>query len=66
MSDTGGGHRAAAEAIRDALYIRYGHQTLEVSLVDVYKHSLFPLNYMPEFYPWWVNNGKLSWVLAII
>lgn len=61
MSDTGGGHRAAAEAIREALYIRYGRQQVEVNLVDVFKHSLFPLNYMPEFYPWWVNHGKLTW-----
>lgn len=61
MSDTGGGHRAAAEAIRDALFIRYGKHNLLVDLVDVFKESFFPLNYMPEFYPVWINNSKASW-----
>ena len=61
MSDTGGGHRAAAEAIRDAMYIQYGRNALSVELVDVFKHTMFPLNYMPEFYPTWVNRGKYAW-----
>lgn len=61
MSDTGGGHRAAAEAIRDALYIQYGQDAVDVGLVDVYRNMMFPLNYMPEFYPWWVNNSKSTW-----
>lgn len=64
MSDTGGGHRAAAEAIRDALHIRYGEQAVSVELVDVFKQARFPLNYMPEFYPWIVNHSKLSWGLS--
>ncbi|GAB4524970.1 MAG: glycosyltransferase [Anaerolineae bacterium] len=61
MSDTGGGHRAAAEAIRDALYQRYGHDAVEVELIDVFRQTLFPLNYMPEFYPWLINHSKSSW-----
>lgn len=61
MSDTGGGHRAAAEAIRDALYHRHGESEVNVAMVDVFKHSLFPLNYMPEFYPVWVNNSAGTW-----
>jgi len=61
MSDTGGGHRAAAEAIRDAMYIRYGKNQVDVSLVDGFKHSMFPLNYMPELYPFFVNRGKATW-----
>ena len=64
MSDTGGGHRAAAEAIQDAMIAHYGTDAVSVELVDVYKHCLFPLNYMPEFYPWWVNNSKSSWGLS--
>jgi 1,2-diacylglycerol 3-beta-galactosyltransferase len=64
MSDTGGGHRAAAEAIRDGLFLLYGRRNVSVELVDVYKECLFPLNYMPEFYPWWVNNSKMSWGLG--
>ena len=64
MSDTGGGHRAAAEAIRDALISQYGADRVRVQLVDVFRHTNFPLNHMPEFYPWIVNNGKISWGLG--
>ncbi|MBK8020373.1 MAG: glycosyltransferase [Chloroflexi bacterium] len=62
MSDTGGGHRAAAEAIGAALQQRYGDDNLAIELVDVFKsYSPFPLNYMPEFYPWLINHSKSSW-----
>lgn len=62
MSDTGGGHRAAAEAIRDALYRRYGQENVEATLVDVFKdYFYFPMNYMPEFYPLHVKYGKTSY-----
>lgn len=61
MSDTGGGHRAAAEAIRDAMAVRYG-DTIHVEMVDVFRgYSPFPLKYMPEFYPWLINRSKSSW-----
>ncbi len=61
MSDTGGGHRAAAEAIAEALQRKYGEK-VELELVDVFKsYSPFPWNYMPEFYPWLINHGKSSW-----
>ncbi len=62
MSDTGGGHRAAAEAIRDALHIRHGQESAAVKLVDVFReYSPVPLKFAPEFYPWWVNRSKTSW-----
>jgi 1,2-diacylglycerol 3-beta-galactosyltransferase len=61
MSDTGGGHRAAAEAIRDALYIKYGRENIEAELIDVFRLSNFPMNYMPEFYPWIISHSKESW-----
>lgn len=64
MSDTGGGHRAAAEAIRDALYLRYGKDNVEATLIDVFRLSRFPMNYMPEFYPWLVNRSKASWAIG--
>ncbi|MEP7290851.1 MAG: glycosyltransferase [Chloroflexota bacterium] len=61
MSDTGGGHRAAAEAISEALRRRYGEK-VEIELVDVFKaYSPFPWNFMPEFYPWLISHGKSSW-----
>lgn len=64
MSDTGGGHRAAAEAIRDALIERYGSDHVQAELVDVYRNMRFPANTMPEFYPWIIHNGKWLWKLA--
>ncbi len=64
MSDTGGGHRAAAEAIRDALALRYGEDRITSTLVDVFRASRFPMNYMPEFYPWLINHSKRSWEIG--
>lgn len=64
MSDTGGGHRAAAEAIRDALIQRYGADTIDATLVDVFRASRFPFNYMPELYPWIVNHSKSSYAMS--
>jgi 1,2-diacylglycerol 3-beta-galactosyltransferase len=61
MSDTGGGHRAAAEAIRDALLIKYPDQ-VDVTLVDVFKqYTPFPFNRAPELYPIMVNISKSGW-----
>jgi 1,2-diacylglycerol 3-beta-galactosyltransferase len=64
MSDTGGGHRAAAEAIRDALRLQHGDEA-HVDIVDVFRYySPAPFKYAPEFYPWWVNRSKTSWGLG--
>jgi 1,2-diacylglycerol 3-beta-galactosyltransferase len=61
MSDTGGGHRAAAEAIKEALERRHGTDVL-VEMVDVLKqYAPKPFSYLPEFYPFWIKKGKLSW-----
>jgi 1,2-diacylglycerol 3-beta-galactosyltransferase len=61
MSDTGGGHRAAAEAIREALHRRHGDQA-RVTLVDVFRdYTPFPFKNFPELYPWLVNHSKSSW-----
>ena len=64
MSDTGGGHRAAADAIRDALRLRYpGEYTFE--LVDVFRrYTPFPFSSLPEIYPRWVNYARWSWALV--
>jgi len=64
MSDTGGGHRAAAEAIGAALREKHGEQA-EIELVDAFRgYSPFPFKYMPEFYPWLINKSKSSWGLG--
>lgn len=62
MSDTGGGHRAAAEAITDALIERYGADAVETELVDVFRDYCFPpFKWSPEIYPFMVNRTPKSW-----
>jgi 1,2-diacylglycerol 3-beta-galactosyltransferase len=61
MSDTGGGHRAAAEALRDSLNERYPEQ-YDTKIVDVFvEYSPPPWNNAPAMYPFWINRGKLTW-----
>lgn len=51
FSDTGGGHRSAAEAIIEALHLEFGNE-IETDMVDVFKqYAPRPLNYVPELYP---------------
>jgi 1,2-diacylglycerol 3-beta-galactosyltransferase len=51
FSDTGGGHRSAAEAIIEALHLEYGEQ-IATEMVDIFKdYAPRPLNYMPALYP---------------
>lgn len=61
MSDTGGGHRAAAEAIDAALKQRHG-DSIQVDVVDVFRnYSPAPFKYAPEIYPIWIKRGRLMW-----
>lgn len=51
FSDTGGGHRSAAEAIIEALHLEFG-DGIETEMVDVFKqYAPRPLNYVPQLYP---------------
>ncbi len=60
MSDTGGGHRASAEAIRDAILEKHEAQ---FELVDLFKqYSPYPLSQMPDWYPQTVSKrGRPSY-----
>jgi len=61
MSDTGGGHRASAEAIAEAMAHLYG-DSVSVRIVDAWKnHSPWPLNRIGDTYPWLVSNGLWLW-----
>lgn len=52
FSDTGGGHRSAAEAIIEALETHYPDRC-EINLVDVFKEYFpTPLDALPEAYPY--------------
>jgi len=51
FSDTGGGHRSAAEAMIEALHLQYG-DTFTAVMVDIFKdYAPIPLNRMPTIYP---------------
>ncbi|KAE9602317.1 hypothetical protein Lal_00049909 [Lupinus albus] len=63
MSDTGGGHRASAEAIRDAFQIEFGDQ-YKIFVKDVWKeYTGWPLNDMEGQYKFMVKHVQL-WNVA--
>ncbi|CAN1159327.1 Monogalactosyldiacylglycerol synthase 2, chloroplastic [Linum perenne] len=63
MSDTGGGHRASAEAIRDAFKLEYGDE-YRVIVKDVWKeYTGWPLNDMERQYKFMVKHVQL-WKVA--
>ncbi|KAG5559479.1 hypothetical protein RHGRI_009121 [Rhododendron griersonianum] len=63
MSDTGGGHRASAEAIRDAFRLEYGDE-YRVYVKDVWKEFAgWPLNDMERSYKFMIKHVQL-WKVA--
>jgi 1,2-diacylglycerol 3-beta-galactosyltransferase len=51
FSDTGGGHRSAAEAIIEALHLEYG-DTISIEMVDILTdYAPPPLDQLPALYP---------------
>ncbi len=61
MSDTGGGHRASAEAIAEALAHLYGEK-ISVNIVDAWRRCApWPLNQIPDTYSWLVSDGLWLW-----
>ncbi len=68
LSDTGGGHRAAAEAITEAIHYLYP-DTYDVYLDDLWKeYTPWPINKIPDAYPWLTGPGvpfwKLMWLVS--
>jgi len=63
FSDTGGGHRSAAEAIIEAIHFEYG-DAVTTEMLDFFKsHAPLPLNKMPDWYPDMVKAPQL-WGLS--
>ena len=59
FSDTGGGHRSAAEAIIEALGLEYGDR-FSTEMVDIFKdYSPPPLDLLPGIYPYMVKIPDL-------
>ena len=63
MSDTGGGHRSAAEAIAEAAHQLYG-EACRVEIADPWaNHTPFPINHLGQLYGPLVNRGAILWKL---
>jgi 1,2-diacylglycerol 3-beta-galactosyltransferase len=63
MSDTGGGHRASAQALQAAFTERYG-ATFQVDMIDLWmKHAPWPLNELPKSYRFLANDAPWLWEL---
>ena len=63
MSDTGGGHRASAEALCHGFVEKYGER-VQVSTVDPWIHyAPWPLNQLPKLYPLIVQKVPWLWIL---
>lgn len=59
FSDTGGGHRSAAEAIIEALHLEYGKRVTTELLDFIKDYAPRPLNQMPAWYPYMVRVPDL-------
>ena len=63
FSDTGGGHRSAAEAIIEAIQLEFG-DVATTEMLDFFKNRApLPLNKMPDWYPDMVKAPQL-WGLS--
>ncbi|XP_024404076.1 probable monogalactosyldiacylglycerol synthase, chloroplastic [Physcomitrium patens] len=63
MSDTGGGHRASAEAIKATFELEYGDK-YKVHVVDLWKeHTPWPFNQVPRLYSFFVKH-EILWKFA--
>ncbi|KAG2497185.1 hypothetical protein HYH03_004774 [Edaphochlamys debaryana] len=61
MSNTGGGHKASADAIKAAFEEKYGNK-YEITIVDLWKeHTPHPCSAMPDTYSFLVKNAFLWW-----
>ncbi|MCO5607831.1 hypothetical protein L7F22_062032 [Adiantum nelumboides] len=59
MTDTGGGHRASAEAIKATFELEFGDE-YEVSITDLWTdHTPWPFNQLPRSYSFLVKHNTL-------
>lgn len=63
MSNTGGGHRASAEALKAGFQQRYPNR-FQVDVIDLLiDHLPSPLNRLPRLYPFLSNRAQFLWKL---
>ena len=63
LSDTGGGHRRAAQAISEAITELYPHE-FEITMQDILQqYGCWPITQIPKAYAWCINSGLPLWKL---
>eukprot|EP00803_Ostreobium_quekettii_P005073 evm.model.scf_277.5 EVM.evm.TU.scf_277.5 scf_277:33010-37549(+) len=63
MSNTGGGHKASAQALKAGFQQLYG-STFEVDIVDLWTdHTTYPFNQMPGTYSFLVKHAWMYWLV---
>ena len=61
MSDTGGGHRASAQALQAGFAEQFG-ESIQVEIVDMWiNHTPFPLNQIPKSYSFLATRTPRVW-----
>ena len=61
MSDTGGGHRASAQALKAAFDELYSDR-FHIDIIDLISdHLIWPLNQLPKMYPFFSNDAPWMW-----
>lgn len=60
MSDTGGGHRASANALRDALEVQFPNDDIRCDIVDIYTDygPIYPYN---DYVGWYKRMAANPW-----
>ena len=67
LSYTGGGHKAVADAIQDAMRLKYPDVEFEFDYVDVFQeYCLPPFNQAPKLYADMVNHRPYLWALSYL
>jgi 1,2-diacylglycerol 3-beta-galactosyltransferase len=67
LSYTGGGHKAVADAIQDAMRLKYPDVIFEFDYVDIFQeYCLPPFNQAPKLYANMVNNKPYLWALSYL
>ncbi|GAX80944.1 hypothetical protein CEUSTIGMA_g8379.t1 [Chlamydomonas eustigma] len=66
MSNTGGGHKASADAIKAAFQEKYGDD-YDVLIEDIWKdHTPAPFNRVPDTYSFMVRHAFLWWFSYVV
>ena len=61
MSDTGGGHRASAQAL-NAGFDELFPDRFHIDIIDLISdHLIWPLNQLPKMYPFLSNDAQWMW-----